>query len=62
MLVAFAGTALALGEYRALLSLAIVLVTFYRKAKREERFLHQEFGDKVSDQVHRTGMFLPKFS
>jgi protein-S-isoprenylcysteine O-methyltransferase Ste14 len=62
MLLAFVGTALALGEYRALISVGIVLVAFYAKAKKEERFLAQEFGEKFREHSHRTGMFLPRFT
>jgi len=62
MLLAFVGTALALGEYRALISVGIVLVAFYAKAKKEERFLAQEFGEKFREHSRRTGMFLPKFT
>jgi protein-S-isoprenylcysteine O-methyltransferase Ste14 len=62
MLVAFVGTALALGEYRALISVGIVLVAFYTKAKKEERLLTQEFGEKFREHSRRTGMFLPKFT
>jgi protein-S-isoprenylcysteine O-methyltransferase Ste14 len=62
MLVAFVGTALALGEYRALISICIVLVAFYTKAKKEERFLQQEFGEKFREHSRRTGMFLPRFT
>lgn len=62
MLLAFVGTALALGEYRALISVAIVLVAFYTKAKKEELFLTQEFGEKFREHSRRTGMFLPKFT
>ncbi len=62
MLLAFVGTALALGEYRALIAVGIVLVAFYAKAKKEERFLAQEFGEKFREHSRRTGMFLPRFT
>lgn len=62
MLLAFAGTALALGEYRALLSVCIVIVAFYAKAKKEERYLTHEFGDKFREHVRHTGMFFPKLT
>ena len=62
MLLAFVGTALSLGEYRALISVGIVLVAFYAKAKKEERFLAQEFGEKFREHSRRTGMFLPRFT
>jgi protein-S-isoprenylcysteine O-methyltransferase Ste14 len=60
MLLAFVGTALTLGEYRALISIGIVLVAFYAKAKKEEQFLAQEFGEKFREHSRRTGMFLPR--
>jgi protein-S-isoprenylcysteine O-methyltransferase Ste14 len=62
MLLAFVGTALALGEYRALISVCIVLFAFYIKAKKEERFLTQEFGEKFREHSRRTGMFLPRLT
>jgi protein-S-isoprenylcysteine O-methyltransferase Ste14 len=62
MLLAFAGTALALGEYRALIAFGIVLFAFYAKARREERFLRQEFGDAFKEHLRHTGMFLPKLT
>lgn len=39
------GTALALGEVRGLVALALAFVGWYRKARVEERFLVEEFGD-----------------
>ena len=62
MLLAFVGTALALGQNRALISVAIVLFAFYIKARKEERFLAQEFGEKFREHSRHTGMFLPKFT
>jgi protein-S-isoprenylcysteine O-methyltransferase Ste14 len=38
----------------------IVLAAFYFKARREEGFLRQEFGDGFEEYAKRTGMFLPK--
>jgi protein-S-isoprenylcysteine O-methyltransferase Ste14 len=62
MLAAIIGTAVALGEVRGILACLIILAAFYRKARREERFLAQEFGEKFSAHVEHTGMFLPRFS
>jgi protein-S-isoprenylcysteine O-methyltransferase Ste14 len=59
MLVAFAGTVLALGELRGLVSFAIAITSFHSKARKEERFLTQEFGEAFNDHVRRTGKFLP---
>ena len=35
------------------------LVSFYYKAKKEERFLAEEFGDSFCEHRRQTGMFLP---
>ena len=60
MLIAFAGTALTLGQYRGLLGFAIATSTFFFKARKEERYLTQEFGDRFQEHMRHTGMFLPK--
>lgn len=62
MLLALAGTALALGEVRGVIACVIVLVAFYFKARREESFLTQEFGERFVERARHTGMFLPRFS
>jgi protein-S-isoprenylcysteine O-methyltransferase Ste14 len=62
MLVAFAGTALALGEYRGLLGLLIATAAFFAKAKKEERYLVREFGEQFQEHQRHTGMFLPRLT
>lgn len=54
--VAFAGSVLALGEFRGLISFAITITSFCLKARKEDT---QEFGETFTDHVRRTGMFLP---
>jgi protein-S-isoprenylcysteine O-methyltransferase Ste14 len=61
MLTSFVGTALVAGRLRGWVGLAGVLVAFYFKARREERFLRQEFGAGFEEHARNTGMFLPKF-
>jgi protein-S-isoprenylcysteine O-methyltransferase Ste14 len=56
---AFAGSVLAFGEFRGLISLAIAITSFYLKARKEERFLSEEFLETFNDHVRRRGMFLP---
>jgi len=41
---------------------AIAWLSFYWKARREESFLSQEFGEKFAAHAKQTGMFLPKFA
>jgi protein-S-isoprenylcysteine O-methyltransferase Ste14 len=60
ILLAFLGTAVALGEVRGLLAVAIAWLSFYTKARREESLLTQEFGERFAEHVRHTGMFLPR--
>ena len=60
ILLAAFGTMVTLGEARGLLAVAVVWLSFYWKARREESFLTQEFGEKFEAHVKQTGMFLPK--
>jgi protein-S-isoprenylcysteine O-methyltransferase Ste14 len=62
MILATLGTALVVGEVRALLAVAICFAAFYLKASKEERWLTQKFGDEFEIHARHTGMFLPRFS
>ena len=60
ILLGFVGTALIKGHVRGWVGLAILWASFYFKARREERFLRQEFGEGFEEHARQTGMFLPK--
>jgi protein-S-isoprenylcysteine O-methyltransferase Ste14 len=45
-----------------LVGFAIVFFALWRKAKREESFLSQEFGPAFDEHRQHTGMFLPRWS
>jgi len=62
LLFSVVGTVLLQGEVRSFLGFAVILFALYRKAKREERFLSEEFGDSFAEHSKHTGMFLPRFS
>jgi protein-S-isoprenylcysteine O-methyltransferase Ste14 len=62
ILLGLLGTAVAVGEVRGLLAVAVAWLSFYTKARREESFLTQEFGSSFAEHTKRTGMFLPRFS
>jgi len=62
LLISLVGTVMLQGELRAFLGFALVLFALYRKAKREERFLAEEFGEGFAEHAKHTGMFLPRFS
>ncbi len=61
MLIAIIGTALVVGEYRALVGFGIILFGFVRKARKEEAFLAANFGEFFKEHQRRTGFFLPRF-
>jgi protein-S-isoprenylcysteine O-methyltransferase Ste14 len=60
ILLALLGTAVATGEVRGLLAVAMVWLSFYTKARREEAFLTEEFGPSFAEHTKHTGMFLPR--
>jgi protein-S-isoprenylcysteine O-methyltransferase Ste14 len=62
ILIGFLGFAVIGGQVRGLIGMAVVWLSFYIKARREEKFLAQEFGPKFEEHTQHTGMFLPKFS
>jgi len=62
LLASFVGTVFLQGEVRSILGFVLILAALYRKAKREERFLSEEFGDDFAEHAKHTGMFLPRFS
>jgi len=62
MLVALLATVITQRLVTGLLGFAIVFIALWRKAKREESFLSQEFGPAFDEHRRHTGMFLPRWS
>jgi protein-S-isoprenylcysteine O-methyltransferase Ste14 len=62
ILIGFLGWAIVGGQVRGLIGMAVVWLSFYIKARHEEKFLAQEFGPKFEEHSQHTGMFLPKIS
>jgi len=62
ILLGMIGTAMIRGHLRGWIGVAIVFAGFYYKARREERFLQEEFGAGFEEHARRTGMFLPKWT
>ncbi len=56
---AVAGTALAVGEVRALLALGVILVAWRIKWPVEERFMVDQFGDGYRDYRRRVKALIP---
>ena len=61
ILLALIGTAVAIGEIRALVAVAVIWISFYIKARREESLLSTEFGPRFAEHQQHTGMFFPHF-
>jgi protein-S-isoprenylcysteine O-methyltransferase Ste14 len=55
------GSAVVVGEYRALLAVALVWMGLMLKARREEKLLSQTFGEAFAHYRERTGALVPKF-
>lgn len=58
---AMLGTAVVVGEWRALLGTAIFFVGHRLKARREEALLASQFGSAYEEYRQRTGSLLPRF-
>jgi protein-S-isoprenylcysteine O-methyltransferase Ste14 len=62
MLLGMIGSAMIKGHARGWAGLVVVFAGFYFKARREERFLREEFGAGFEEHARQTGMFLPKWT
>jgi protein-S-isoprenylcysteine O-methyltransferase Ste14 len=62
MLAALLATAVIQGLLSGMIGFGLVLLALYRKARREESFLSQEFGEGFLEHRQHTGMFLPRFT
>ncbi len=62
MLAALLATAITQGLLSGAVGFAFVFIALFRKARREELFLSQEFGEGFAEHRQHTGMFLPRFS
>lgn len=59
LLVAFFGTALAIGEWHALFSVALLATAFWRKLRLEERWLCELFGEPYRNYMRRVKALVP---
>ena len=60
VLLGILGTALTIGEWRGLISLAIMTINYCIKARREERILTAQFGDAYRAYTMTAGFPFPK--
>ena len=61
VLLAVAGTALAIGEWRGAVAFAVMGINYFVKAKREDRILVSRFGEDFMEYKRRAGFLLPKW-
>ena len=59
LLLALVGTALLLGEWRAVLGFVIMFVSFWRKLRLEETWLSEYFGPKYGEYMQRVKALIP---
>ncbi len=59
LLVALVGTALAVGEWRGVLAVAIAAAGFRRKLKLEEAVMRRQFGEAYERYAERTWALIP---
>jgi protein-S-isoprenylcysteine O-methyltransferase Ste14 len=59
LLIAFAGSALAVAEARGLLAFAIAFLSLWRKLKLEERYLREQFGQAYVAYSQRVAALVP---
>jgi protein-S-isoprenylcysteine O-methyltransferase Ste14 len=59
LLAAMLGNALAIDEWRGLVALGVVAVSFVRKLRTEEAFMAQAFGAAYKDYSHKTARLIP---
>jgi protein-S-isoprenylcysteine O-methyltransferase Ste14 len=60
LILAASGTALALDQYRGLLAVFVLWISFTIKRLKEEQFMRQQFGAQYIEYAHATGAILPK--
>lgn len=54
------GTVLAIGEWRGVITWLLLIIAHWKKARREEAILAQEFGDEFRQYRRHTGFLIPK--
>lgn len=59
LLLAFAGSAMARGEWRGVLAVVIAAVALWRKLRREERWMQEQFGDAYLTYEKRVAALIP---
>lgn len=59
LLLAFLGSALAIGDWQGVLAFALAAGALWRKLRVEERWMRQQFGDAYHAYSHRVAALIP---
>jgi protein-S-isoprenylcysteine O-methyltransferase Ste14 len=59
LLFGFVGTTIALGEWRGVISVAVVFVVLLHKLKLEEKWLHEQFGESYEIYCQKVSALVP---
>jgi protein-S-isoprenylcysteine O-methyltransferase Ste14 len=59
LLLAFLGTAMAVGEWHGLLAVAIIAASFWFKLRLEERWMRESFGEVYVNYMRRVKALIP---
>ncbi len=59
LLLAFVGCAVALGEWRGLLAVALVFAALWRKLRLEEKWMREHFGEPYAAYARRVAALVP---
>ena len=59
LILAFVGTALAIGEWRAVLAAVFGVIAFWRKLSLEERWMREQFGERYQAYSRRVPALIP---
>ena len=55
------GGALAIDRWRGIVGVALIVLGYWIKAKKEESMLSAQFGEPFQEHCHNTGFLFPKF-
>ena len=61
IILAAAGSAIVIDEWRCVLGMCLVLAGYCVKGRREERMLGQQFGEAFREHQKHTGFLIPRF-
>lgn len=59
LLMGFVGTAIALGQVRGIVGLALIFIVLWAKLRMEEAWMRSEFGETYAAYAHRTAALVP---